>query len=106
MEDGGLTALPPLTEREVAVYLDGDMDAATGAALDRRLDANPWQRAEVERIRLAEAELVVSLDTLLDEAVPDHLLALLAEEEPAGLDGNAALAGCATLQQERSGPAD
>lgn len=80
MKDGGLSLLPPLTEGELGEYLDGEMDAGRRAALDGRLDANPDQRAEVERIRLAEAELMVCLDAMLDEPVPDRLLALLEED--------------------------
>ncbi|MFA7429673.1 MAG: hypothetical protein WCZ23_05930 [Rhodospirillaceae bacterium] len=77
MKDGGLHHLPPLTEGELAAYLDGDLEAGRRAALNRRLDANPVQRDEVERIRLAEAELLASLDAMLTEPVPAHLLALL-----------------------------
>lgn len=72
--------LPPLTEGELGLYLDDDLDAGQRAALDRRLDANPNQRAEVERIRAAEAELLVCLDAMLDDPVPARLLALLDDE--------------------------
>lgn len=106
MKDGGLNPLPPLTEGELGAYLDEDLDAATRATLDRRLDANPDQREAVERIRLAEAELLVSLDTLLDDPLPDRLLALLAEDDETAQDGSAALAGCTTLKPERHGPAE
>lgn len=106
MKDGGLSALPPLTEGELEAYLDEDLEATARAALDRRLDANPDQREAVERIRIAEAELLVSLDCLLDEPVPDHLLALLADDDAPDQGGDTALAGCTTLSQERSGPAE
>lgn len=120
MKDGGPNALPPLTEGELGMYLDEGLDAAVRAALDRRLDANPDQRTEVERIRLAEADLVAGLDALLDDPVPDHLLALLAADDDAGAgqDGNpqggqeenqeegAALAGCGILPGKDSGLAE
>ncbi|KJS38539.1 MAG: hypothetical protein VR70_09685 [Rhodospirillaceae bacterium BRH_c57] len=75
-----MSALPPLTEGELGLYLDDDLDAGQRAALDRRLDANPDQRDKVERIRAAEAELLVCLDAMLDDPVPDHLMALLDDE--------------------------
>ncbi|MGC2854819.1 hypothetical protein ACM64Y_05035 [Novispirillum sp. DQ9] len=102
MKDGGATALPPLTEGELGAYLDGAGDAAALAAWDRRLDANPGQREEVERIRLAEAELVLSLDALLDEPVPGHLLALLGEDDDGpGQGGDSALADAGPLAGRR-----
>lgn len=80
---GGLPAagLPRLTDLELSAYMDGDLDgsltAALWAAYDRRLDAHPDQRAFVERVRLVEDHLRADLDRLLDQPVPDHLLALL-----------------------------
>ncbi len=75
-----MSDLPPLTEGEIGLYLDDALDAGQRAALDRRLDANPDQRDEVERIRAAEAELLACLDAMLDDPVPARLLALLEDE--------------------------
>lgn len=72
---------PRLTDLELAAYMDGDLadnlTAALWAAYDRRLDAHPDQRAFVERVRLVEDRLRSDLDQLLDQPIPDHLLALL-----------------------------
>lgn len=81
MKDGGYWHLPPLTDDEVAAYLDENPDAALRAALDRRLDANPRQRVMIERIHMAEEDLRAQLDAMLDEPVPGHLLALLDDSD-------------------------
>jgi anti-sigma factor RsiW len=65
----------PISEADLHAYVDGRLPAARAAGVDEALANDPGLAARVAEMREQNAALRDALDLVLDEPIPEHLLA-------------------------------
>ena len=65
----------PISEADIHAYVDGRLSAAKAAGVDDALASDPALAARVAEMRAQNAALRDAFDLVLDEPIPDHLLA-------------------------------
>ncbi|WP_114395577.1 anti-sigma factor family protein [Oleisolibacter albus] len=72
-----------LTMNDINAYLDGDLDDAGRAAVEMALETDAEAQQLLARYRQQVNELHRLYDRVLDEPVPEDMLALLRSNRPA-----------------------
>ncbi len=72
-----------MTEETLMAYVDGELDADTRAAVETAMASDPDVARRVARQQVLRQKLRATFDGVLDEAVPDRLIAT-ARDAPAG----------------------
>ena len=87
-----------IDDQTLMAYADDELDAATRAQVEAALARDPALAARVEEHRALRAELNAAFDPVLDEPVPDRLLA--AVKPP--VRGDSAPIDLASVRQRRA----
>lgn len=69
-----MSATPRPDRDTLMAFVDGQLDAARAAQVQRAIDADPHLAAQVQALQQQNAALRAALDPLLDEPVPARLL--------------------------------
>ena len=72
-----------ITEEQIAAYADGELEGEALAQIEAAIAADPALAAKVEAHRALRSQLSAHFAPVLDEAVPDHLAALLQPKQAA-----------------------
>lgn len=64
-----------ITDEVLMAYADGELDAAASAEVEAALAADPALAERVQEHRALRAQLQSAFDPVLEESVPDHLIA-------------------------------
>ena len=65
----------PISDADIHAYVDGRLSAARAAGVDEALANDPGLAARVAEMRAQNSALRDAFDLVLDEAIPEHLLA-------------------------------
>jgi len=72
----------PISEADIHAYVDGRLSAARAAGVDEALASDPALAARVAEMRAQNAALRDAFDLVLDEPIPEHLLAAAVPPAP------------------------
>jgi len=78
-----------LTDDLLRAHVDGELDAATAARVEAQLANDPRAAEFMRRERALRQRLAAAFDPVLDEPVPDRLMAALGQAAPAANDPTA-----------------